>query len=74
MQENTVKIWQAEVVEQSGAAGTVLHADKQGIVIACGQNALRITQLQPQGKKPMSAQDFLNGRAEWVAAGNKVGQ
>jgi methionyl-tRNA formyltransferase len=74
MQENTVKIWQAEVVEQSGAAGTVLHADKQGIVIACGQNALRITQLQPQGKKPMSAQDFLNGRAEWVTAGNKVGQ
>ncbi|MEL7387156.1 MAG: methionyl-tRNA formyltransferase, partial [Pseudomonadota bacterium] len=70
MQENTVKIWQADVVEQSGEAGTVLHADKQGIVIACGENALRITQLQPQGKKPMSAQDFLNGRAEWVAAGN----
>lgn len=74
MQENTVKIWQADVVEQSGEAGTVLHSDKQGIVIACGENALRITQLQPQGKKPMSAQDFLNGRAEWVAAGNKVGQ
>ena len=74
MQENTVKIWQADVVEQSGEAGTVLHADKQGIVIACGENALRITQLQPQGKKPMSAQDFLYGRAEWVAAGNKVGQ
>lgn len=74
MQDNTVKIWQAEVVEQSGEAGTVLCADKQGIVIACGEHALRISQLQPQGKKPMSAQDFLNGRADWVTPGNKVGQ
>ncbi|MCF6441999.1 methionyl-tRNA formyltransferase [Pseudoalteromonas luteoviolacea] len=73
MQSQAVKIWQANVVEQQGEAGTVLSADKQGIVVACGTHALQITQLQPQGKKPMSAQDFLNGRAEWVTPGNKVG-
>lgn len=73
MQSQTVKIWQANVIEQQGEAGTVLSADKHGIVVACGTHALQITQLQPQGKKPMSAQDFLNGRAEWATPGNKVG-
>ncbi|CAM4269726.1 methionyl-tRNA formyltransferase [Pseudoalteromonas byunsanensis] len=73
MQQQTVKIWQAEVVEQQGEAGLVLSSDKNGIVIACGEQALKVTQLQPQGKKPMSAQDFLNGRADWVTPGSKVG-
>ncbi|MDK2597840.1 methionyl-tRNA formyltransferase [Pseudoalteromonas obscura] len=73
MQSQTVKVWQANVVDMQGETGTVLRADKQGIVIACGTHALQITQLQPQGKKPMSAQDFLNGRADWVTPGNKVG-
>ncbi|MBQ4847200.1 methionyl-tRNA formyltransferase [Pseudoalteromonas sp. MMG005] len=74
MQEQAVKIWQATVLDEQGDAGTILRSDKHGVVIACGEQALAITQLQPQGKKPMSAQDFLNGRAEWVTTGTKVGQ
>ncbi|WP_462173630.1 methionyl-tRNA formyltransferase [Pseudoalteromonas xiamenensis] len=73
MQNHTVKIWQAEVDVRSGEAGKVLSADKSGIVIATGDKALRITLLQPEGKKPMSAQDFLNGRADWVTVGSLVG-
>ncbi|QTH70393.1 methionyl-tRNA formyltransferase [Pseudoalteromonas xiamenensis] len=73
MQNHAVKIWQAEVVARSGEAGKVLSADKSGVVIATGDKALRITLLQPEGKKPMSAQDFLNGRADWVAVGSSVG-
>ncbi|MCG7540880.1 methionyl-tRNA formyltransferase [Pseudoalteromonas sp. OF7H-1] len=73
MAGNSVKIWQAKVVDEQGDAGHVLRADKHGIVIACGTQALEIHTLQPQGKKPMSAQDFLNGRADWVAIGAKVG-
>ncbi|WP_462164892.1 methionyl-tRNA formyltransferase [Pseudoalteromonas xiamenensis] len=73
MQNHAVKIWQAEVVARSGDAGKVLSADKSGVVIATGDKALRITLLQPEGKKPMSAQDFLNGRADWVAVGSSVG-
>ncbi|WP_194868792.1 methionyl-tRNA formyltransferase [Pseudoalteromonas sp. PPB1] len=73
MQGQTVKIWQAQVVSQKGTPGQVLSADKNGITIACGEQALTITQLQPQGKKPMSAQDFLNGRSDWVAPGSQVG-
>jgi len=73
MSGNTVKVYQAEVVELTGQPGTVLASDKTGITIASGQHALKITQLQPQGKKPMSAQDFLNGRAEWVEVNSLVG-
>ncbi len=74
MAGNQVKIWQAEVVSLTGQPGTVLDADKTGITVATGEGALRITQLQPQGKKPMSAQDFLNGRADWVTPGSTLGR
>lgn len=74
MGDNTVKIYQANVVEQQGNAGTVLQSDKHGIVIACGTNSLNITQLQPQGKKPMAVTDFLNGRADWVTPGTLIGE
>ncbi len=58
-----LKIWKAEVVEQSGAAGVVLSADKNGIIIACGQNALRILELQREGGRRMGAAEFLAGHS-----------
>ncbi|MDE3273319.1 methionyl-tRNA formyltransferase [Pseudoalteromonas sp. G4] len=74
MQGNTVKVYAAELVDGTGRAGEVLAADKSGVTVATGDGALKITQLQPQGKKPMSAQDFLNGRADWVAVGSILGE
>ncbi|MCQ8880080.1 methionyl-tRNA formyltransferase [Pseudoalteromonas shioyasakiensis] len=74
MGENTVKIYQADVVEQQGTPGTILHSDKHGVVVACGTHALKITQLQPQGKKPMAVTDFLNGRSDWVTPGTQIGE
>lgn len=74
MRGNTVKIYQANVVKQSGAAGTVLASDKNGIVVACGKHALSISELQPQGKKPMAINDFLNGRSDWVTPGTVLGE
>jgi methionyl-tRNA formyltransferase len=56
-----LKIWQAEVVLQNGAAGTVLSADKHGIVIGCGENALHVLSLQREGGRRMTAQEFLAG-------------
>ena len=73
MQGNTVKIYAAELVNLDGNVGEVLAADKTGITVATGEGALKITQLQPQGKKPMSVQDFLNGRADWVTVGTILG-
>jgi methionyl-tRNA formyltransferase len=56
-----LKIWRAEVVEKTGDAGTLLTVDKSGIVVACGQSALRILELQPEGGRRMNAAEFLAG-------------
>ncbi|WP_150538197.1 methionyl-tRNA formyltransferase [Actinobacillus vicugnae] len=71
--EQSVKVYQANVLpHQAKAAGTVLQADKNGIQIATQDGVLNITQLQPSGKKPMSVQDFLNGRADWFVVGKQL--
>jgi methionyl-tRNA formyltransferase len=57
-----IKIWEAEPVEGTGAPGKVLAADaRQGIVVACGQGALRLTELQKPGGKRLPAAEFLKG-------------
>jgi methionyl-tRNA formyltransferase len=56
-----LKIWKAEVVEQTGPAGRVLSADKTGIVVGCGKGALRILELQREGGKRLPAEPFLAG-------------
>ena len=43
------------------APGTVVHADADGPVVACGDGALRLTQVQPAGKPRMAGGDFVNG-------------
>ena len=70
----TLKVYQAEVFpHQDKPAGTILSADKNGIQIATVDGVLNLLQLQPAGKKPMSAQDLLNGRAEWFTIGKVLG-
>jgi len=50
------------LTEVSGEApGSLLAASGAGIDIACGNGILRILELQPQGKRVMSARDFING-------------
>lgn len=58
-----VKIWRAEPVDARGAPGQVLQADAQGIVVACGQGALRLDELQKPGGKRLAAAEFLKGFA-----------
>ena len=66
----TLKVYQAEVLPRVEApAGKILKADKNGIQIATTDGVLNLLQLQPAGKKPMSAQDLLNGRADWFTVG-----
>lgn len=56
-----LKIWKAEPLEKSGGAGEILAADKDGIVVGCGKNALRILELQREGGKRLTAEQFLIG-------------
>lgn len=57
-----LNVLNAETCFGSGKAGEVLAADKHGITVACGKNAIQITFLQPAGGKIMPARDFANGR------------
>ena len=54
-----IKIWQAEPVDAAGAPGQVLALDSAGIVVACGEGALRLQQLQRPGGKRLAAAEFL---------------
>jgi methionyl-tRNA formyltransferase len=70
-QPHLLKIWQAEAVERTGEAGHVLQADKHGIIIGCGTEALRILELQREGGRRMSAAEFLAGHP--LRVGEKIG-
>lgn len=70
-----VKVWRADVVEGSKAVpGTILQADKHGVVVQTADQALRLLELQPAGKKPMAVADFLNGRSDWFAPNTSLPQ
>jgi len=57
-----LKIWKADVVEgHYKDPGTIIEADKKGLVVACKYGALRITELQLEGKKRMETSAFLLG-------------
>jgi len=58
-----VKIWSAEPILATGEPGSVLQAGNDGIVVACGDGALRLTELQKAGGKRLAAADFLRGFA-----------
>lgn len=56
-----IKIFSAEIIEKSGKSGEVLEGESE-IIVACGENSLKITEIQAEGSKRMSADDFLRGK------------
>jgi methionyl-tRNA formyltransferase len=61
--EQRLRLFSPEVVylESIAQPGTVMHADRRGMLIACGRNALQIHELQPEGKKRMRVESFCCG-------------
>lgn len=59
----TLKVFAAEVVEcaEDMPAGTIVKADKKSFTVRCGKGALRILNLQLEGKKRMDTAAFLLG-------------
>ncbi len=55
-----LKIRRAKPAEGTGAQGTVLSVSPE-LVVACGEDALSLVEVQPEGKKAMSGRDFANG-------------
>ena len=48
-------------LQHGSKPGTILEANNKSFIIACGQGALNIIRLIPEGKKEMAASDFLRG-------------
>ncbi len=59
----TIKCWRGAVVEGAGAPGAVLVVDETGITVACGEGALRFTELQRAGGKRMPIAQFIQGKS-----------
>jgi methionyl-tRNA formyltransferase len=70
-QPRLLKIWRACIEHRQGRAGEVLQADKTGLVVACGTDALRIEQLQLEGGRAMTAAEFLAGHE--IKPGDSIG-
>jgi len=66
-----LKVWQAAMAPGQGTPGEILSADKNGVVIACGEAALCVTSLQREGGRRMSAPEFLAGHP--LPLGMKLG-
>jgi len=70
----TVKIWKADVeqIRSAGEPGAVVKIEKDYFVVQAGANeAVRIIELQPAGKKKMTAIDYLRGVGAKLQLGDK---
>jgi methionyl-tRNA formyltransferase len=67
-----IKIWSATAVaapRASAQPGTIVEVSPEGVVVTCGDGALRVTQLQKPGGKRLPAREFLTGST--LAAGQR---
>ena len=56
-----LKIWRAEHATSQGRPGEILEITPAGVVLACGEDALLLTELQKPGGKRLAAAEFLKG-------------
>ncbi|MBM7552812.1 methionyl-tRNA formyltransferase [Thalassobacillus pellis] len=71
-----MKVWWGEKIEKNtgGKPGEIISIADDGFIVATGDNkGIKVTELQPSGKKRMSAQDFLNGAGSDMERGEQLG-
>lgn len=72
-----IKIWWAEKTKNliNKAPGTIIGVDEQSVIVSSGNDtAIKILQLQPSGKKKMSAEQFLRGAGSLIQVGDRLGE
>jgi methionyl-tRNA formyltransferase len=70
--DSRIKIWRASPASSGTSrepAGTIVRADRDGILVNCGSGQLLIEQLQLPGAKALTAEQVLNARLELFAPG-----
>ncbi len=67
-----LKIWRVEPLDDaSGAPGEIISTEQEALVVACGQGALRVLELQREGGKRLGAAPFLAGHP--LRVGDRLG-
>ena len=72
-----MKIWWGEKVKGHGSSvpGEVLAIEEDGFIVSTGDDiSIKVTDLQPSGKKRMSAKDYLRGAGSHLTVGNRFGE
>ncbi len=69
----TLKIHAAHVSEGQGQPGEILSADREGLLVACGEQALRLTHLQLPNGKALAFSDLLNSKKDLFQPGQVLG-
>ena len=72
--QHRLRVWQASVqkTQDNQDAGTIISADKNGIVVATVNGALCLEVIQLPGKKALLVKDILNGRSDWFTVGSHI--
>ncbi|MBA9024922.1 MULTISPECIES: methionyl-tRNA formyltransferase [Bacillaceae] len=73
----TLKVWKTKKIQLTTPAqpGVVIDVLEEGIVVGTGNTtAILIIELQPAGKKKMSAKDYLRGAGSFIRVGLKLGE
>ncbi|MEN0106520.1 MAG: methionyl-tRNA formyltransferase [Pseudomonas sp.] len=68
-----LKVLAAQPAQGHGTPGQILHASREGLVVACGDGALCLTRLQLPGGKALNFADLFNSRREQFAVGTVLG-
>jgi methionyl-tRNA formyltransferase len=69
--DRELKVWWAELAEGRGEAGVVLRFEAERPVIAAGDGALLLTEVQSSGSRRMSGEEFVRGQR--VQPGDRLG-
>jgi len=75
--QHKVRVWQASTqnidnIDSDKPTGTIISADKSGIVVATANGTICLEILQLPGKKALPVKDILNGRADWFKVGANI--
>lgn len=72
--EESVKVWQVEVVESFDelTEGTIASVDKNGIEVATGEHNLLLSIIQIPGKKAQTVADIMNGKPDLFVVGQRL--
>lgn len=66
LRDQVLRVWRAERIAGSGDPGTVVRAGRDGVDVACGEDCLRLLEVQLPGGRRIAAADLANSQAPLV--------